>query len=114
MPVREKAINSMASRRLPDVWFSGGLPSDPRWYEVAEECEDLYDHLVNVIDWTRVLLEASGRHLAFNHGTDEGDPLHLDDDDEAPCGECVREAMLAQNTFVDWRAQAVAAGWRDH
>lgn len=113
MPVRNKAVESMAHRRLPGVWFSYGEPSDGRWPEVVVECDKVYQQFVENIDWTRVLLEASGRHLAFNHGTDRGDPLHLDDDDEAPCGECVQAALLCDDTWPNWQDQAIAEGWRD-
>jgi hypothetical protein len=105
----------MALRVLPYVYWRHGEPSDARWPAVREEEERRYVALVEQIDWTRVLLEASGRHVAFGHGTDDTvDERHLDDDEEAPCGECVQEALLATDTLVDWRTQAEEQRSRSH
>ena len=73
MPVRRKAIDVIADHH-------------------PESAEQLYVTLVESIDWSRVVLEATGRCLR----------VHDNEDIDTPCGECVHAAMLAENTFPDW------------
>jgi hypothetical protein len=56
----------------------------------------VYEHVVKKIDWNRVILEASGRHLRVGHEDRDNGLADL------ICGECIEAALLAEETFPDW------------
>jgi hypothetical protein len=91
--VRDRAAEWLAKRVLPGVHFSYGVPSDARWPEERDKADALFVELVRHIDWNRVLIEAQIRHSA----------LHEPDRDfDAVCGECLRKALLIQQSLTSW------------
>ena len=66
-------------------------------YEQATDAADLlFEFVVTRIDWARVLIEATSRHLSLLNA--DAHPTFrssgFDMDDEKPCGECVEAALL--------------------
>jgi hypothetical protein len=88
----------MLRRKIgPQRWDHTGITSMPEAEYRAHEkaADEEFDAIVNGIDWNRVLLEASGRHVT----------LHDENDDPAMrdvCGECVRSALLTWDRNVPW------------
>ncbi len=105
MPVRSRAVEMLAHRALPGIYFVHGEPADPRWPAEVKRADETYVALIQQIDWNRVLIEAMGRHLAFEHGDDLARGVVYDQ----PCAGCIREALLVEDHAPDWRAQAAAA-----
>jgi hypothetical protein len=130
MPVRDKAINHISSMLI------GGLHPDAMGHishrEIRPEALDLlklavdaaYDDIVRHIDWNRVYLDATARHLSLHKGVEDDEPTTLvapsqekldaaaEEEDERPgtyvpppawhayrreevCPECIMEAVLA-------------------
>lgn len=102
MSVRDKAIEFLTRRVVPGVHFTYGEPSDPRWTEEWSKAEALYLALVGTIDWQRVVLEAWSRHNALHPSDDAEKGIWYD----SLCGECVREALLTQDSVTRWAGPA--------
>jgi hypothetical protein len=108
VPVRDKAVALVVAdvhgvksfRNLPEGWLviteTGEVPREV-YDEWAREVDRHYVTVVDSIDWNRVLLEASARHIALSH-EDKWDYGMV-------CPECVCEALLANGTHVDWKRQ---------
>ncbi len=66
---------------------------------VTDGGEELWDLIVDCMDWNRVLLEANTRHLTLDHGADES----LYDMETHLCGECIAEALKQKVTYPNWK-----------
>lgn len=131
MPVRDKAVAKIVSMLV------GPEPRDPAKADVLRFSVDAaYEEVVESIDWNRVLLDATARHLSL-HKPDEGDKGGTlvapsdealaaaedrdDDEDFAPppawhqyrydavCPECIAEAVLAN----EWGGKT-GDKWQEH
>jgi hypothetical protein len=93
MPVRVKAIDFLCRQFIGTQWFlHGEVQSMPEadYDAVVEFSNELYDRLVNHIDWNRVLLEAHGRCSALGHFERDHEDRHSDD---RVCGESLAVAL---------------------
>jgi len=109
VPVRDKAVTKLAGlladggvvfHSLDDeVSLRAGESAVRISRDVFEsDYGRLWEELISSVDWSRVLLEAVGRHLALGHeGLDEADFV---------CGECLEQALLARETNPDWKKGA--------
>lgn len=106
MPVRDKIATWLGEK------FTGGHTWDGRvgecrtmptedYYRARDAADALFVHLVDGIDWPRVVLEAMSRHGALEdagvHPTVRNGWLH-----ERLCPDCIREALLAKDRMIDW------------
>jgi hypothetical protein len=98
MPVREKAISNLMAGLIGDQWYRHGICESMPHKDnqaVSELVEAIYVRLMDRLDWNRVILEASSRHLALEHDrhptVNEISLFGVD----GICGECVNEALLA-------------------
>jgi hypothetical protein len=66
--------------------------------EFTSSPAEAWDLTVDLMDWNRVLLEATTRHLSLNHGAKES----LYDMESHICGECVAEALKTYYTYPSW------------
>jgi hypothetical protein len=78
-------------------------------FDKARDAADLlFEYVVDRIDWPRVLLEATSRHMALILG--ECHPKAgsgwrargVEDDLERPCPACIREALLTDDRMSEW------------
>lgn len=116
MPEREKAVCDMARtltgapyRRFDDRREACPEGVDPlEWERSRALAEKLYVDLVETIDFTRVLIEAQGRHLSVH--PDKGVLLASagigDAFTTSICPECITEVLLAQETRPSWDVQS--------
>lgn len=120
MPERRKAISRITERSLggPFVWDGrtgtiepGQSATTADWDEREAKVTELFDLAVDLIDWNRILIAATGRHLAthpskvgtaafaeFEDDPETGWPMRY----QAVCGECVMHAILTDETAPDW------------
>lgn len=110
MPVRKKAIANLAAGLIGDQWYRYGICESMPHKDnraVIELIEAIYVRLAEYIDWNRVVLEASSRHMALDHDAAENDGISLGVEDI--CGECVCEALLALDfggtAFSKWKEE---------
>lgn len=110
MPVRNTGMAALARalhgglsfNAIDDIARLGSPAEDRVTISVAEYEEQfgrLFEALVDAVDWSRVVLEATVRHIALEHSSAAG----LDHD--TPCGECIAEALLCPDTWRDWSKQ---------
>ncbi len=116
MPVRNKALEALVRKltgglsfnSIDDVAFVGPLKN--RKTISMDEFYMTYDAAfvacVDSIDWNRVLLEATQRHLALKHENQFGDY-----GDEI-CPECINEAVLGLEPWNDWADKPLATRQR--
>lgn len=109
MPVREKAIDKalrtiLAGQNMSfnNVHWTAQIGDEVMTRDEFDErywdpIDRVYEAVVDSIDWNRVLLEATQRHISLKH-SDEDYYGFL-------CPECVGEALLADTTFVSWKTQ---------
>ena len=95
MPVRVNAGYQLASRILNDQpWWS-----DTKWNSTWMDAEDVGDAIfvdvVNVVDWQRVLIEASVIHLTRSETHQKSEVV------EGICGKCVRDALLNVERLIN-------------
>lgn len=65
--------------------------------EIDKIANDLYEDFVSTISWERVVREAAARHSFLGHkGNDEAEFFG---DTPYPCGDCVRESLMALEHF---------------
>lgn len=119
MPVREKAVDGLAhdlegAPAFDNITFTvrvnGETVTREEWYARRARYDDAYVRLVDRwIDWNRVLIEATSRHLMLDH-PDEGYDGYMTVVDGNPvvgllCPECIAEALLALSFGGghDWR-----------
>jgi len=97
MPVRARVGTALAEQVVGAQVWNGlygeckTMPTDA-YDETVAVADVLYERIVDMIDWNRVLIEASSRHLNLvrdgNHR-----PLRYNIM-EAVCGFCIQEALL--------------------
>ena len=95
MPEIDKMANRIMEMRHGPQVFDGRTSTCvtmPDWYDRWEVVLKELKTTLRAVDWNRVLLQAQGRHLALGH----------DYGDYEPCGECVMEALLIEDTFPLW------------
>lgn len=113
MPVRTKAVTALARaldgplhfNTLEDVAVfsrTGPMPL-PDFYARYDRA---YVQVIDDIDWNRVLLEATSRHLDLNHRDEGYDGFTTVDNDGnlvtgVVCPECLTEALLRLRLH-DW------------
>lgn len=69
---------------------------DKRFWDPADK---VFVQVVDSIDWSRVFIEAQSRHIALGHDDED---RHSFPRTEDICPECLCEALLAGDTFMDW------------
>jgi hypothetical protein len=116
MPVRDKAVNKIASMMVGGLTFDGltgtctSLP-DSIYRVLCFTADNAYEEVVLSIDWNRVMLDAEARHISL-HGGEMG----MEPKVHSVCAECVMEAVLANEwggkQSDKWAARPKAARWR--
>lgn len=114
MPPRRAAIEKITETLLggPVMWTYGEVRDQPlrvnsfvarnaertlldqtAWDETEDVATQAWEKVVNSIDWTRVLLTASGHHLDLQQqDSSHKDHILLDE----ICAECVQWALLTK------------------
>lgn len=107
MPERVKAVERAVEKAYdgPWVWNGAiGMIDDPsmtqeQYDDATDKVDDIYETVVRHIDWNRVLLDALGRCMTFNHEHCDmrgfGRDMHY-----MVCGESVQEALLIDETMM--------------
>lgn len=106
MPVRNVATAALARHQtgglsfntIKDVAYLGPL-KDRREIPMDDyyrEFDDAFVAVVEAIDWNRVMLEATTRHLALKHQNE------FEEYGDEVCPECLCEALLAPS-WQDWQ-----------
>lgn len=101
MPIRRKIAGEFAEQVVGAHIWNGAIgecetmPTD-RYDQTVDTVDVLFERMVDRIDWPRLMIEASARHLSTHP---EQEPFASP---EAPCGACVREALLAGDRPTDW------------
>jgi hypothetical protein len=110
MPVRAKAEEFLSRKLIGGQWYIHGevqsMPQ-PDYDAVQEYVQEIFSHLVEHIDWNRVLIEAS-----ILHTTREGDDDNEEHNEKASpmddiCPQCLRDALLMYDRPIadrDWKA----------
>lgn len=122
MSIRDRVQDALTSKLLAErgmaVYFSHGDPVvrvliRGTWYPASAECYhesrrraiELYELVLNKIDFNRLALEVMSAYAALpDH--------HVDDDfglDAGPSGRAIRAALATSDTFPDWDAY-----WREN
>lgn len=120
MPVRRQTAAHLTQLFVGEQWWHGTtgecqtMPTAE--HDKAFEAADLlWERLIAHIDWARVIIEASSRHLSLVLGNcHPGRPSGIPTSDDAEvCGWCVQEALLddeeRRGAWVDKTGQAVTA-----
>ncbi len=98
MPVRDRAVEHILHRQMGNQVFDGrtgmcvSMP-DEDYKTVRKEADEEFVGLVDAREVDALGEDASGRHLAIH------------DENKDVCGECVREALLTEDTYPDWSAR---------
>lgn len=104
MPTRRNVVSRIIRLVAGQLWFDNSagrrcVTVPHELYEEAELAADtLYGHIVDAVDWSRILIEAQARHL---HHDPHGDSY-------ATCGKCLREALLV-DVHDGWSTASGAA-----
>lgn len=106
MPVRMKAVSKVLDaiglkRSYNNVDWTARVNGETMSRDEFDEryrfpAERVFEAVVDDIDWNRVLLEATARHIELGHPDDDYTGML--------CPECVCEALLATETFVSWKS----------
>jgi hypothetical protein len=106
MPVRSRVIEAMVRRALPGkLWFSFGEVAVEADYSQQEydaetdQANELYETIVDAIDWNRVRDEAVGVCLVLEHEHFE-DPFSTN---TYPCGKSIKTVLLATERNPRWK-----------
>lgn len=105
MPVRDKAVARALKSLGLRVWYNnmlltanvdgiGEMPRDQFDRDIWEPVDRAYEAVVDSIDWNRVFLEACARHIELKHEDENYGMI---------CEECLNEALLAKDTWIDWK-----------
>jgi hypothetical protein len=107
MPVRDRVVELMLRHQGHRMSFNNVdltatvdgeiMPRDDFDERVWLPAQKLYEAIIDRIDWNRVLLEASARHIALDHPDEDYYGM--------VCPECVCEALLATETHTSWERQ---------
>lgn len=108
MPVRRKAVSFLVDRAFGGPWAWNGLTGMIHEDETARSgmttdghdklsllVDDLFMAAVEEIDWTRVLIEAAGIHMATHPGTPSPWIGGEVAEEDGVCGECLANALRA-------------------
>lgn len=91
MAIRDRLADWLLRRFTGELWFVHGecqtMPH-PEYERAAAAADELLERLVHAVDWRRLAIEATGRHMA--HDPDGWDRGEL-------CGDCIRDALLARD-----------------
>lgn len=107
MPVRERLVTALTEDAIGAQWWDNSrghecksMPTDD-YYRTRDAAEVLFERIIDRVDWNRVMLEASGRHFdLLRAGAHPVRGLDLADAfDGIICADCLREALLADETF---------------
>lgn len=129
MPVRSKAVDRALRLAMGDRSYhfnnqkmTATVDGEVMAREEFDEkywnpVERIYETVVDSIDWNRVMLEASARHGELTDHP-ELDPEHDkrnvgDAYDDVLCPECLCEALLADDTMVNWKVDTKAPRYHE-
>ena len=111
MPERRNAVNNLAISLCGTALFNNlyfTVKFGRGDHEMTIERDDYdeifggaYDAMIKRVDWNRVLLEATGCHMARQEINPEHKAPFEDYGDEL-CPSCIEQALLADTTFVNW------------
>ncbi|MGW1615675.1 hypothetical protein ACWCQZ_40750 [Streptomyces sp. NPDC002285] len=118
MPNYEAAVHVLTQDTLGNQRWNGltreceSMPTSA-YHEMRDGAAAIVERLAEVVNWPRLLFEAASRHIRLHPDiTAEDDPqypAHVD----GVCGECLREAFLADDTGAqNWDARPVSP--REH
>lgn len=98
MPNRFQVVATLANDALDQKGFHFTATHSGRYpYEIWDAAENvadaLYYRVVDLVDWNRVIIEATSLHLQ---------KIHPDLLDNNLCGTCIREALLATDRSFHW------------
>lgn len=106
MPVRRRVVTYLAEQVVGvHVWNQAvgecaTMPTSA--YDTNRDAVDvLFERLVCAVDWNRLMLEATARHLSSHPDMPADKRL------DGLCGRCVREALLAGDRLHNWPADGV-------
>jgi hypothetical protein len=118
MPVREKAVMRGLNHLTGGISFNvldhvakvGSILGDRVEMSMdtfedtfREPAHALFEHVVDGIDWNRVLIEAGVRHLTL-HDKDDLGSFTDSFSGNVVCGQCINEALLSRG-FHDWNQE---------
>ncbi|WP_327594669.1 hypothetical protein [Streptomyces chartreusis] len=116
MPNRRAVIGSLTQDVLGAQVFNGligeckSMP-DARYRQVQDAMAAVLERFARAIDWPRLLREASSRHIRL-HPDKKLDPRDWSAAENV-CGECLEEALLADDIGApDWERHPTAP--REH
>jgi hypothetical protein len=114
MPVKIKAVETLVRaiygglgfNNLQEIAYIG--PPERRRTITVQEFEETYtaayEKMIRSMDWKRVLLEATSRHIELNHGETQKERRGVYDwGPDMPCAECIEAALLAGKTWMSWQ-----------
>jgi hypothetical protein len=79
------------------------MPEEP-YDEVTDAMAAILERVVVAIDWRRLVVEASWRHMELHPDRKETLDRYKSEAEEVVCGECLAEALLQQETGApDWK-----------
>ncbi|WP_328491215.1 hypothetical protein [Streptomyces zaomyceticus] len=83
------------------------MPSEP-YDDVTDAMAAILERVAVAVDWPRLLVEASWRHMHL-HPDRKETLLRYQSEAAGVCGECLAEALLQENTGApDWERQPTA------
>jgi hypothetical protein len=93
VPIRDRIAEDIAHDVVGrQVWngLTGECSTMPTeaWERVKSAADLLFERIVSRVDWSRVLIEAQGRHLGLDHSGEL-------------CGPCLRDALLSKDRWAD-------------
>ncbi|MEY9842498.1 hypothetical protein [Streptacidiphilus sp. EB103A] len=110
MPNRRRVVEVLTQDAVGAQQWNGArgecvtMPTDA-YYAVQDAMTAVLERVARAVDWPRLLTEAASRHLVV-HPDLEPDDRHWNPAAGAVCGECLCEALLADDRG--------APNWRDH
>ncbi|MEU5959340.1 hypothetical protein [Streptomyces sp. NPDC047525] len=85
------------------------MPTEP-YDAVTDAMAAILERVAVTVDWRRLLVEATWRHLSLHPDHKEELNQYKSEAEDVVCGECLVEALLQENTGApDWRREPSAA-----
>lgn len=109
MPNREAVIKTLTQDVIGNQSWDGQrrkprkMPADDYW-DTKDAMAAILERIVHVVNWDRLLSEASSRHLRLH--PDKPQDVSYWTYSEGVCGECIAEALLNDDTG--------APNWEQH
>ncbi|MGY4935874.1 hypothetical protein ACWD7T_33210 [Streptomyces sp. 900116325] len=109
MPNRKAVVESLRQDVIgPRHHYSFGeiatMPFEP-YDAVTDAMAAILERVAVAVDWQRLLVEASWRHMRLHPDRTEKLPRHQGEAKNV-CGECLAEALLQENTGApDWERE---------